>query len=676
MSSNSPVGSQVSLTQFKNLDNKTGEVNNGYIEADDLKDCKSTKNDQSGVAHYDHHIDPANGQANGHVVDVDGSYDESGEFLLKKKEFDPKSANLCSRGVMVAQEGLAYLWNNNKRIIMAVFGIICLMLYVAYFSYAMYYRFGDEGSIRLLVCTIIGVLLLVYNMVVSKRIGFVKEHISKFTTGSDKAKIRRIIRWVLYLMSTVAMVTLIIIFVAIDEPRNLLSLAGLAAFLLICFLTSHSPAMVNWHPIFWGFSVQFYFAIVILKSRWGYETFNWLGDRITEFLAYSNAGAAFVFGDYAKITPFNGPPIEFTGVYTLHYFAFAIMPIITFFSTVISILYYLGIMQAIVKVIGHFLSFCLGTTPTESLNAAANIFVSMTESPLMIRPFLATMTASELHAVMVGGFATIAGGVLGAYIGFGVPADHLLSASVMSAPAALAISKLTYPEVEVPIVKSQNFNRIEKSNEGNVIEAACNGAVLSAKIIACVVVNVMAFLSLLKFVNATLTWFGDRVGIKDFTFELICSYILYPVAIFMGTEPDDCRQVAELVGVKTFTNEFIAYQKLSVLIKNRKEYLRYIGQFGSNMTYHFSGDDLILNNWNNTRLVKGIMSHRSEIIATYALCGFSNIGSMGILLGSLSAMAPSRRKTMARIIFRAMIAGNIACFFTACIAGLFFQEFD
>ncbi|CAL1526426.1 unnamed protein product [Lymnaea stagnalis] len=597
------------------------------------------------------------------------------DLVLKKKSFDPSTANVIARCVMGSHGRLESCMTLHKRAFWAVFGIILLIAYFAYFGYAMYYQFGDEGSVRLLVCTVIGAAMLFYSLVGQRICARPSRRLHKFLNNDNYIKVRRVIRWILYIISTIAMVTLIIVVVALDSPRNLLSLAGLAAFIVLCFATSHSPAMIDWHPVFWGFSIQFYFAIIILKTRWGFETFNWLGDRVTEFLAYSNAGAAFVFGDYAKITPFQGPPIEFTGVYTLHFFAFAIMPVITFFSTVISVLYYLGIMQSIIKVIGRFLSFCLGTTPAESLNAAANIFVSMTESPLMIRPFLANMTSSELHAVMVGGFATIAGSVLGAYIGFGVPADHLLSASVMSAPAALAISKITYPEIEVPVIRPEDYDKIEKTGEGNVIEAACNGATMSAKIIACVVVNVMAFLSLLKFVNATLTWFGDRVGVKNLTFELICSYVLYPVALFMGTEPEDCRRLAELVGIKTFTNEFIAYEKLSVLIKNRQKYNTYVMDYGANYT-HMDGEDLVLDKLNGTRLINGIISHRSEIIATYALCGFSNIGSMGILLGSLSAMAPTRKPTMSKIIFRAMIAGNVACFFTACIAGLFFQEFD
>ncbi|CAG5118720.1 unnamed protein product, partial [Candidula unifasciata] len=599
---------------------------------------------------------------NGDVIDQNTDRD----LVLEKKEFDPDNCNFCARGIMLVQREIFDFYQDRMAQIWTSIGIGALLAFFAYFAYAMYYRFGDEGSIRLLVCTLLGVLIL-SQYCLRRHLVRLLAPVNNFLTNPKYEKIRQVTRWSLYVINTVVTVTLIIVLVALDTPKNLLSLAGLAAFIIICVVTSYSPAMIDWHPVFWGFAIQFYFAIIILKTRWGYESFKWLGDRISEFLSYSNAGASFVFGDSVTFYPVNAPEFTITGAYRLHFFAFTIMPIITFFSTVIAILYYLGVMQTITKVIGMFLSFCLGTTPAESLNAAGNIFVSMTESPMMIRPFLSKMTSSELHAVMVGGFATIAGGVLGVYIGFGVPADHLLSASVMSAPAALAISKITYPEIEIPVIRPEDYDKMEKTTEGNVIEAACNGAIASAKIIASVVVNVIAFLSLLNFLNATLTWFGDRVGLQNLSFELICSYVLYPAALFMGTEPDDCRQVAELVGIKTFTNEFIAYQKLSVLIKNREKYNEYVSIYGPNTT-HMEGDDLVLDLQNGTKLIKGIMSHRSEIIATYALCGFSNFGSMGILLGTLSALAPSRRPTMAKLILRAMITGNIACFFTACIA--------
>ncbi|XP_012939967.1 solute carrier family 28 member 3 [Aplysia californica] len=607
---------------------------------------------------------------NGKVVEEEATDD----LVLEKVEFDPDKYPAFAKGVLFLQEKVTGTYEDNKAAIWQVILIVLLILYIAYFIYAMVYRFGDEGSIRLLVCTLFGFLLLALHLL-RNHVAVVSEKAGHFLHDPHYSKTRRIIRWILYIVSAVGMVTLIIVLVALDTPRNLLSVAGLAAFIVLCFLTSHNPAMVNWHPVFWGFTLQFYFAVVILKTRWGYEAFKWLGERVTEFLSYSDAGAKFVFGDVAEINLLNGDTLVVKAAYTIHFFAFKVMPVITFFSTIIAVLYYIGVMQAIIRVIGRFLAFCLGTTPAESLNAAGNIFVSMTESPLMIRPFIPTMTSSELHAVMCGGFATIAGSVLGVYIDFGVPADHLLSASVMSAPAALAISKLTYPEVEVPIVNSNDYDKVEKLAEGSVIEAACNGAIRSGSIIASVIVNVIAFLSVLEFVNATLTWFGDRVGVEDLTFQFICSYLLYPVALFMGTEPADCRKVAELVGIKTFTNEFIAYQSLQSLIKNREDFDNYLETYPSELWYR-DGDDIILEQLNDTRLKGGFLSPRSQLIATYALCGFSNFGSMGILLGTLSIMAPSRRPTMARIIFRAMIAGNVACFFTACIAGLFFEEFD
>ncbi|XP_070210439.1 sodium/nucleoside cotransporter 1-like [Littorina saxatilis] len=213
--------------------------------------------------------------------------------------------------------------------------------------------------------------------------------------------------------------------------------------------------------------------------------------------------------------------------------------------------------------------------------------------------------------------------------------------------------------------------------ERNLIEAASSGASSAIAVVASVAVNVMAFLSILKFINATLTWFGDRGDIEGLSFQLICSYVLYPVALFMGTELGlDCRRLGELVGIKTFTNEFIAYGSLQGLLENRKTFLNYTTFYDVNDPVNIAYDDLDVNltQW-NVVLKKGFLSTRSEVIATYALCGFSNFGSMGIMLGALSVMAPSRRTDLSSIVFRAMISGNVACFFTACIAGLFFEDF-
>ncbi|XP_067650598.1 solute carrier family 28 member 3-like [Haliotis asinina] len=564
--------------------------------------------------------------------------------------------NGCQSVITSTQTKVVTICEENSTLIWRTIAIVVFVLYMAYFAYAMYWQFGDEGSIRLLVGTILAVLLIVFNLVWdSIKVPF--EACGQALANIDNARKVKIVRWVLYVVCVIAIIIILVVEVAIPTPENLISLAGLTAFILLSFIFSRNPGRVDWHPVFWGLAVQFFFAAAILRTAWGFNIFKWLGDQVTTFLAYTDAGSKFVFDNTSA-----------------HSFAFAIMPVVTFFSAFISILYYLGVMQAIVKVFGRFLSFCLGTTPAESLNAAATICVGMVEAPLMIEPFIATMTISELHAVMTGGFATISGELLGAYTGFGVAASHLLSASVMSAPAALAISKLMCPEIEVTTASTDDFGKMKTGNASNLIEAASDGASTSIRLIANIVVNVIAFLALLAFVNATLIWFGDRIGVEGFTFEFICSYVMYPVALFMGTKPADCRHVAELVGVKTFTNEFIAYRSLQELLQNRQTFLNYTETYGYKDEWYWDGQAAVLTHWNMT-LTRGFMEERSEVITTYALCGFSNFGSIGVTLGGLSALAPSRKKDLSAIIFRAMIAGNIACFITACIAGLFYKEF-
>ncbi|KAK6166059.1 hypothetical protein SNE40_022840 [Patella caerulea] len=645
------MSNDVQLTNMKQIDDlpeNTHEPSKPYINDSYVESIESLdKVDDDDVR-----------QRNGGDVVKDVEKQNAYDSVDDVDNDDSKDYNMCSRQVLTIQSAVVSLYINNEKWIWRIFYILLAILFVIYFAFAMNYHFGDEGSYRLLGYTVLGVFLLFMHFAGP----YIYPAISRCTKvfeGKNSARNARIIKWLLYIIASVCIVTTLIIYVVLETPNNLVSLAGLAGFLLITYITSVNPAKVNWHPIFWGLALQYFFALIILRTQPGYELFDWLGDRVTEFLEYTDAGSEFVFGPNFKD----------------HFFAFKVMPVVTFFSTFIAITYYLGVMQAIVRVFGRFLSFCLGTTPAESLNAAGNIFVGMTEAPLMIKPFLPIMTLSELHAVMTGGFATIAGSVFGAYLSYGVPGNHLLSASVMSAPAALAISKLTYPETQKTKSSDDDYNKMVKGKERNVIEAASAGASLSIQLIANIVVNLIAFLALLEFVNACLTWAGNRVGWEGITFQFICSYLLYPVALFMGTEFADCRQVAKLIGIKTFTNEFIAYEALSVYINNKVNYTKYISAF-PNMTdsdlWETRGDDMFLIQTNET-LVGGIMSERSEIISTYSLCGFSNIGSMGILLGGLSALAPERRSDLSSIVLRAMIAGNIACFLTACIAGLFFQ---
>ncbi|XP_022253938.1 solute carrier family 28 member 3-like, partial [Limulus polyphemus] len=315
-------------------------------------------------------------------------------------------------------------------------------------------------------------------------------------------------------------------------------------------------------------------------------------------------------------------------------FAFSVLSVILFFNFWISILYYYGIMQWMVIKVGWFLQVTVGTTACESMNAAGNIFLGMTEAPLMIKHFLPTMTKSELHAVLTGGFATIAGSVLAAYINFGVSSSHLLSASVMSAPAALAFSKLFYPETEQSQTLAQDI-KLVKGTERNAIEAAIKGASDAITLIANIAANLIAFLAFIRFLDSIFGWIGLLVGWDFLSFEWVLSKLFIPLAFLMGVEWKECEQVARLIGLKTVVNEFIAYKQLGEI---------------------------------------KTLSSRSEAIAVYALCGFSNIGSMGIQLGALGAIAPERKSDLAGLAVRAVIAGSAACFMTACVAGTLLEE--
>ncbi|XP_032153475.1 sodium/nucleoside cotransporter 2 isoform X14 [Sapajus apella] len=305
--------------------------------------------------------------------------------------------------------------------------------------------------------------------------------------------------------------------------------------------------------------------------------------------------------------------------------------------------------------VAWFLQITMGTTATETLAVAGNIFVGMTEAPLLIRPYLADMTLSEIHAVMTGGFATISGTVLGAFISFGVDASSLISASVMAAPCALALSKLAYPEVEESKFKSEEGVKLPRGKERNVLEAASNGATDAIGLAANVAANLVAFLAVLAFINAALSWLGELVDIQGLTFQalsftqVICSYILRPMVFMMGVEWTDCPMVAELVGIKFFTNEFVAYQQLSQY-KNKRL---------SGVEEWIEGE-------------KQWISVRAEIITTFSLCGFANLSSIGITLGGLTSIVPHRKSDLSKVVVRALFTGACVSLISACVAGILY----
>ncbi|XP_031303163.2 solute carrier family 28 member 3 [Camelus dromedarius] len=439
------------------------------------------------------------------------------------------------------------------------------------------------------------------------------------------------LKWVTWGSLTLAVLLWLILDTAKLGQRQLVSFGGLVMYTILTFLFSKHPTRVYWRPVFWGIGIQFLLGLLILRTKPGFMAFDWLGKQVQTFLAYSDAGASFVFGEK----------------YTDHFFAFKVLPIVVFFSTVMSMLYYLGLMQWLVRKVGWIMLVTMGTSPVESVVASGNIFVGQTESPLLVRPYLPHVTKSELHAIMTAGFSTIAGSVLGAYISFGVSSSHLLTASVMSAPAALAISKLFWPETETPKITLKNAMKMESGDSRNLLEAATQGASSSIALVANIAVNLIAFLALLSFVNSALSWFGNMFDYPQLSFEIICSYIFMPFSFMMGVDWQDSFMVAKLIGYKTFFNEFVAYQHLSELIHLRQE----------------AGPKFVNG-------VQQYMSIRSETVATYALCGFANIGSLGIVIGGLTSITPSRKRDIASGAVRALIAGTIACFMTACIAGM------
>uniref|UniRef100_A0A8C3FE41 Sodium/nucleoside cotransporter n=1 Tax=Chrysemys picta bellii TaxID=8478 RepID=A0A8C3FE41_CHRPI len=414
------------------------------------------------------------------------------------------------------------------------------------------------------------------------------------------------------------------------RPEQLISFAGLCAFVLFLFACSKHHAAVPWRAVFWGLGLEFVLGIFIIRTNPGFEAFQWLGNQIQIFLSYTTAGSGFVFGDRLINEAF----------------AFQALPIVVFFSCVMSILYYAGLMQWLILKISWLLQITMGTTPTETLSVAGNIFVGQTEAPLLVLPYLADMTLSEVHAVMTGGFATIAGSVMGAYMSFGIDPSSLIAASVMAAPCALAMAKLVYPEVEESKFKSKEGVKLSRGAEQNILEAASNGAAASVGLVANIAANLIAFLAVLKFINAALSWFGEMVNIKELSFQIICSYILMPVAFLMGADWADSPLVAELLGIKIFLNEFVAYEQLSTYKKNR-----------------LAG----LEEWSGGR--KQWISMRAETITTFALCGFANLSSIGIMLGGLTSMVPQRKSEFASIVLRALLTGACVSMLNACVAG-------
>lgn len=428
--------------------------------------------------------------------------------------------------------------------------------------------------------------------------------------------------------------------------ERLVGLIGIAVMIGLAVLLSYDRRRINWRLVGTGLLIQLVFGVLVLMTVPGRWFFDKVGAVITGLLGFTTEGARFVFGNLVS----SNVPVGTAGpdgvvsagemvANTGAFFAFSVLPTIIFFSSLMSVLYYLGIMQAIVKGIAWVMQRTLGTSGAETLSASGNIFLGQTEAPLLIKPFVGSMTKSELTTVMVGGFATVAGGVLAAYVGmlsgwFPGIASHLLAGSVMNAPAGLYLSKIIMPETEEPVTKGSLPSNFEKSDSG-VIEAAANGAAQGASLAINVAAMLIAFVALVALINFLLGWAGGFFGFPDLSLQFILGQILRPLAWTMGVPWQDTAYVGSLVGLKTALNEFVAYAQFA------------------------------------TDLGSGVaLQPRSAIITTYALLGFANFSSIAIQIGGIGGLAPERRSEFAKYGLRAMIAGNLAAFTSACIAGM------
>ena len=399
---------------------------------------------------------------------------------------------------------------------------------------------------------------------------------------------------------------------------------GLGVFLAIAWAVSKDRRAIRWKLVAWGMGLQVFFAVLILKTAPGEWIFAELSRGFNRLIQFTDSGGSFVWGWLYKNPQGAQAPV----------FLIDILMTIVFFSALMSLLYHLGIMQHVISGIAKVMRKTMGTSGSETLSAAANIFVGQTEAPLVVKPFVETMTMSELHAVMVGGFATIAGGVLAAYTNFGIDSGHMIAASVMSAPAALVAAKMFYPETQESVTAGEVKLRLEKTT-ANVFDAVCVGAADGMKLVLNVVAMLLAFVSLIAILDGGLGYAAEKLSIPGgLSLGRMLGWVFAPVAWLMGVPWADCGRIGELLGVRMVVTEFVAY----------------------------------------FRLMESEVSARAYVIATYAFCGFANFPSIAVQIGGIGTIAPSRRADLARLGLRAMLAGTLASILTANIAGVLLTD--
>lgn len=424
----------------------------------------------------------------------------------------------------------------------------------------------------------------------------------------------------------------------LDTPflERLVGLVGIATMLGLAYAMSTNRRRIDWRMVGAGVALQFALGLLVLKTPFGTTLFAWADTVVTRLLSFQEEGARFVFGNLVQ----NEMPLADGGVVRFGaFFAFNVLPTIIFFSALMTVLYYVGFMQLVVKGLAWVMQKTLRTSGAETLSVTADIFLGQTEAPLAVKPFVARMTRSELNTVMVGGFATVAGGVMAAYVGmlkgyFPDIAGHLLAASVLNTPAGLVLSKIVLPETEIPETRDTLHIHVPRQ-EANVIEAAASGAATGVQLAINVAAMLMAFIGLVALLNFGVSWMGGLVGHPEITLQWLLGKALWPLAVVIGVPPADADTVGAFIGIKTVLNEFVAYADFA-------------RQLGSGLE----------------------ISPKAAIMTTYCLLGFANFASIAIQIGGIGGLAPTRRSDIAQLGLRAMIAGNLAAFMSAAIAGM------
>jgi CNT family concentrative nucleoside transporter len=408
----------------------------------------------------------------------------------------------------------------------------------------------------------------------------------------------------------------------------LMSLLGIIVLLAIAVLLSDNRRAIKLRTVGGALAIQAGFGALVLYVPVGQELLGGVSQAVSNVINYANEGTGFLFGDLARFK------VGFI-------FAINVLPIIIFFSSLVAVLYYMGVMQKIVVVLGGGLQKVLGTSHTESLSATANIFLGQTEAPLVVRPYIANMTHSELFAIMVGGLASVAGSVLAGYAAMGVELRYLIAASFMAAPGGLLMAKLMKPETEV--LGNTEIYEIEEEKPANVIDAAAGGASSGLKLAANVGAMLLAFIALIALLNGIMGWFGGLFGYPDITLEIVLGYIFSPLAFVIGVPWSEAATAGSFIGQKLILNEFVAFM----------DFVNYTDP--------------------EKAVTAGVevLSAQTQAIISFALCGFANLSSVAILLGGLGVMAPNRRADIARMGMRAVAAGTLSNLMSAAIAGLF-----